>query len=55
MTVEKNGIMANFYETKCLPVITWNKEHSSDQVLPTIHTQTGGKVFCSCDFWRFVN
>ena len=27
----------NFYE-KCLPVITWNKEHSSEQVVPVTYT-----------------
>ena len=37
MVVEKE-VVVNFYGKLCLPVFTWNKKHSSKQVLPKTHT-----------------
>ena len=35
IVVEKNlRVTVIFYEKECLPVITWNKNHSSKKVLP---------------------
>ena len=39
MVVEKNlRVTINFYEKHCLPVVTWNKNNLSKQVVPTRYT-----------------
>ena len=45
----------NFYE-KCLPVITWNKEHSSEQAVPVTYTLEKS-LFVAATFkgWSFVS
>ena len=35
--LEKKEVTVKFYGKGCLPVITWNKKHSSKQVLPTTY------------------
>ena len=36
--LKKNKVTVKFYGKLCLPVITWYKQHSSNQVLPTTYT-----------------
>ena len=49
MAVEPNlWVTINLYE-KCLPVITWNKKHSSKQVVSMVHT-LGKDFFAAATF-----
>ena len=48
MVVEKE-VVVNFYGKLCLPVFTWNKKHSSKQVLPKTHTLEK-KLFAGATF-----
>ena len=39
MAVAKNlGVTINFYKKHCLPVVAWNKNNLSKQVVPVIYT-----------------
>ena len=39
MPVEKNlKVAINFYKKHCLPVVTWNKNNLSKQVVPITYT-----------------
>ena len=51
MAVEKNlRVTINFYKKHCLPVVTWNKNNVSKQVVPITYTLE--KLLY---FWRFVS
>ena len=46
---KKKELTVEFYGTWCLPVITWNKKHSSKQVLPKTYTMDK-KSFAAATF-----
>ena len=50
---ENFSVTINFYEKEWLLVFTWNKKHSSKQVV-SITYPLKKKIFSSCYFWGFV-